>query len=243
MEFCAHRGYCRIAPENTVPAFVAAIENGYTRIETDPAYTKDGEIVLIHDSTLNRTCRNKDGSVIANPTYLSELTYSELCEFDAGIAFSEEFRQIKVPRLDELLVLASASKTILELDKKIPTDAIEPLVRLVASYDVCAEFSVCDVARAERILSIMPSARILYDGNTRDEDLREICALVPREQLTVYMYYDNPNFAWLTDRMKASRENCARVKRYARLGIANILNTDEMREAIEFGADIIQLFT
>lgn len=242
MEFCAHRGYCRIAPENTMPAFRAAIENGYNRIETDPVITRDGEIVLLHDKTINRTCRNKDGSYIEKPLAVEELCYKELCEFDAGVAYGEEFRGTPIPRLEELLKLVSGTTVTLELDKKIPNENIEQLLLLVSEYDVCAEFSVCDLKRIERILSVLPDARILYDGNTGEEELRAVCSLVPHDRLTVYMYYDNDNFAWLTDRMKASRENCARVKKYARLGIANILNTDEMREAIIFGADILQLF-
>ena len=88
----------------------------------------------------------------------------------------------------------------------------------------------------------MPKALINYDGNTTEEQLREICSIVPADQLTVWMYYDNQSFAWLTDRYKASFENCERVKKYARLGIANVRTAEEMRNAIRFGADIIEPF-
>jgi hypothetical protein len=131
---------------------------------------------------------------------------------------------------------------LLDLDKKIPTDRLDSLLELVERYNVCVEFSCGDTRRIQKILSRIPNARINYDGQTTEEILAELCALVPGEQLTVWMYYDNPNFAWLTDRYKTSPENCARVKKYARLGVANILNTYEMRDAIRWGADIIEPF-
>ena len=62
MNFQAHRGVSTEYPENTMPAFIAAVEQGYTYIETDPLVTKDNVCVLMHDKTLNRTCRNDDGS-------------------------------------------------------------------------------------------------------------------------------------------------------------------------------------
>ena len=92
------------------------------------------------------------------------------------------------------------------------------------------------------MLTRLPNALINYDGQTTEEILTEIRSIVPYDQLIVWMYYDNPHFAWLTDRYKTSPENCARVKKYARLGIANILNTYEMRDAIRWGADVIEPF-
>ena len=239
MQFRAHRGYTGY-PENTLPAFQKALDEELDYLETDPSFTKDGVIVLMHDSTINRTCRNSDGSLIEQKTLLSEITYEELLKYDAGIAFGEKFRETRVPRLEELLELVNGKDTILDLDKKIKTEEMDPLLELVSKYDVRVEFSCGDTARIKKVLSTLPHALINYDGNTTEEQLREVCALVPYEQLTVWMYYDNPSFAWLTDRFKTSPENCARVKKYARLGIANIRTPYEMRDAIRFGADIIE---
>jgi len=46
MNFQAHRGVSTEYPENTMPAFIAAVEQGYTYIETDPLVTKDGLVAL-----------------------------------------------------------------------------------------------------------------------------------------------------------------------------------------------------
>ena len=51
---CAHRGFNTIAPENTMPAFAAAIALGAEEIEFDLWATKDGELVTAHDSKLER---------------------------------------------------------------------------------------------------------------------------------------------------------------------------------------------
>lgn len=241
MQFRAHRGHAA-CPENTMPAFIKAFEDGFEQIETDPQITKDGVIVLMHDYTINRTCRNRDGSPIERKILIKESTYEELLAYDAGIAFGEEFRGTCIPRLEELLELLDGSNVLLDLDKKIPTDELDVLLELVSRYNVCVEFSCGDTERIKKILSRCPNALINYDGHTTEDILSAICTLVPRDQLIVWMYYDNPHFAWLTDRYKTSPENCARVKKYARLGIANILNTYEMRDAIRWGADVIEPF-
>ena len=70
----AHRGVSTEYPENTMPAFAASYEQGYPIIEFDPLFTADGECVVIHDKTVNRTCRNADGSAIGEPVGVAELT-------------------------------------------------------------------------------------------------------------------------------------------------------------------------
>ena len=64
MHFRSHRGGAYYTPENTMPAFLAALNEDFYAIETDPTLTKDGVIVLSHDATVNRSLRNPDGSVI-----------------------------------------------------------------------------------------------------------------------------------------------------------------------------------
>ena len=241
MQFRAHRGH-KDYPENTIPAFKKAIECGFEELETDPVTTRDGVIVLMHDNTINRTCRNADGTEIEAPVAVEECTYEELLQYDAGIARGEQFKDTKIPRLEELLQILDGTDILLDLDKKIKTEDMDALLQLVSRYNVKIEFSCGDATRIKKVLSVLPNALINYDGNTTDKQLSEISSLVPKGNITVWMYYDNPGFAWLTDRYKASPENCARTKKYARLGLANIRNTYEMIDAIRFGADVIEPF-
>lgn len=91
----AHRGYSSEFPENTLAAFEGACEIGVDYIEMDVQCTKDGELVLFHDTTLNRTT-GVEGNVI-------DYTYTELCELDAGGWFGAEFTGERIPTLAETL--------------------------------------------------------------------------------------------------------------------------------------------
>ena len=66
----AHRGFCAKFPENTMLAFREAVKLGVDQIETDVRITKDNELVLIHDSTLDRTT-NGTGKVCDSFTPVS----------------------------------------------------------------------------------------------------------------------------------------------------------------------------
>ena len=169
------------------------------------------------------------------------MTYAELLSYDAGICKGPQFKGTRIPKLEELLQLLDGTDVLLDLDKKIGTEEIEPLLSLVRKYNVKAEFSCADTARIRKILSILPDAWINYDGKNADTDLMEVAALVPRERLSVWVYLDKPNFSWLTDRDKASPELCARVKKYAALGIANVTYPEDVREAMLLGTDIIEV--
>lgn len=89
----AHRGWCAAYPENTMEAFRAAAELGVDQIETDIRVTKDGELVLIHDKTVDRTT-NGTGAVC-------EMTLAELRALDAGKIQGKE--GYKIPTLIEFL--------------------------------------------------------------------------------------------------------------------------------------------
>ncbi|MBC7661670.1 MAG: hypothetical protein H7249_18390 [Chitinophagaceae bacterium] len=52
----SHRGYCQNAVENTQKSFDAALEQGFRHLETDLRSTADGEIILQHNATLDKTC-------------------------------------------------------------------------------------------------------------------------------------------------------------------------------------------
>ena len=92
---CAHRGDVSNAPENTIPAFTSAVNNGAAQIELDVRLSSDNHMVIIHDSTVDRTT-NGTGSV-------SSLTFAQLRALDAGSWFAPEFAGTQIPTLDEAL--------------------------------------------------------------------------------------------------------------------------------------------
>ena len=93
-----HRGYCSIAPENTLSAYRLSKEKGFTAVECDVSFTKDGVPVLLHDATIDRTCASGQTGNIA------DLTYAEVSTYDFSYdkpAYAGE----KIPTLDEFLAL------------------------------------------------------------------------------------------------------------------------------------------
>ena len=105
-----HRGVPHLAPENTMTSFRLALEKGADGLETDIQMTKDGELVLIHDETLERTT-NGQGLVAAH-------TLKELLALDAGSRFSPDFKGEKIPTLRELLEFVSGRDILINIEIK-----------------------------------------------------------------------------------------------------------------------------
>lgn len=99
----AHRGGAGEHPENTLPAFAAAVEMGYRYLETDVHLTANGVVMAFHDAVLDRVT-DRAGAIAG-------LTAAEVEAADAGWAFSADGgasfphrgRGVRVPRLDALL--------------------------------------------------------------------------------------------------------------------------------------------
>ena len=92
---CAHRGFSAIAPENSMAAFGAAVAMGAQEIEFDLWYTKDGEIVSIHDDRLDRV---SDGT-----GFVYDYTWEELQQFDFGVKFGEKFKGLRILKFEDIL--------------------------------------------------------------------------------------------------------------------------------------------
>lgn len=131
---CAHRGFSTIAPENSMPAFGAAIALGAEEIEFDLWPTKDGEIVSCHDDTLDRVS-NGTGKIY-------EHTYDELKTLDFGSKFGERFKGLRVVLFEDILK-KFAGHTIMNIHVKTLSDeydeaAMKKIVALIRKYD-CAK--------------------------------------------------------------------------------------------------------
>ncbi|WP_163099394.1 glycerophosphodiester phosphodiesterase [Peribacillus alkalitolerans] len=111
----AHRGSKGTHPENTLAAMQEAVRLGADGIELDVHLTKDGELVVIHDETVDRTT-NGTGKVM-------DFTLEELKKLDAGSWFSNEFQGETIPTLKEVLQLLQGTEILLNVELK--TDVIQ----------------------------------------------------------------------------------------------------------------------
>lgn len=156
-QVCAHRGDVEAAPENTLPAIRSAVEKGAHQIEFDLQLTKDGDLVLMHDSTLKRTT-GRQGKV-------GDLTLSEIKELDAGSWFSEDFAGTRVPTFQEVLeviphdilcnchlkggpeVGAAAAKAIKETDRLDHCFLAATIKQAEAAKEVAPNIMICNMSR------------------------------------------------------------------------------------------------
>ena len=106
----AHRGFSGKYPENTLLAFQKAIEVQADGIELDVQLTKDGEIVIIHDESIDRTTNGK-GLVV-------DYTYDQLKEFDASYIYTGKFGFNKIPTLREYFNLIKGTNIITNIELK-----------------------------------------------------------------------------------------------------------------------------
>lgn len=99
----AHRGASAVAPENTLPAVDIGAGMKADFVEIDVQLTKDGELVVIHDTTLDRTTDVETKFPDRAPYNVGDFTLEEIRTLDAGSWFSAEYAGIKVPTLQEVL--------------------------------------------------------------------------------------------------------------------------------------------
>lgn len=105
----AHRGFSGNAPENTLAAFRAAIDAGCDMIELDVHLSRDNQVVVIHDDTLERTTSGR-GNV-------ADRTFAELQRLDAGSWFDPRFSGERIPALAEVLLMAR-NKILVNIELK-----------------------------------------------------------------------------------------------------------------------------
>lgn len=103
----AHRGASIEAPENTLAAFRRALELGVDAVETDVHLSADGELVVIHESLLDRTT---DGRGLVKDRSLAALR-----RLDAGRWFDERFAGERIPTLEEALDVLRPVRVIIEI--------------------------------------------------------------------------------------------------------------------------------
>lgn len=133
----AHRGASGLAPENTLPAIDSALAAGADYIEIDVQLSKDQQVIVMHDETVDRTT-NGSGRV-------SRLNFAEIQELDAGSWFTDEFTGAKVPSLGEVIRhVDGRAKLLIEIKKKRGSNEgiEEEVIALIREYNAA---SWCEV--------------------------------------------------------------------------------------------------
>jgi len=136
----AHRGYSRVAPENTLLAYQKAIEVGSDMVEMDINLTKDGELVMIHDHFLERTTNGKG--------LVQDHTLAELKQLDAGFHFQPRIEGARIPTVEEAIQLIQEAGILacFEIKGGNPERACiiaEKLIQLFRKYNTFEWANAC----------------------------------------------------------------------------------------------------
>ncbi|MDQ2692146.1 MAG: glycerophosphodiester phosphodiesterase [Chloroflexota bacterium] len=160
----AHRGASAHAPENTLPAFELAVMQNADAIELDVKLSADGQVVVVHDATVDRTT-GRHGRV-------KDLSLAQLKSLDAGSFFSEQYRGTKIPTLEEVFE-AVGRRTFINVELTnytTPRDQlVETVCRLVQKFGLqerimFSSFFALNLSKARTYLPEVPRGLLALNG-------------------------------------------------------------------------------
>lgn len=188
MRIGGHRGHSAGAPENTLAAFRKAFEFGGALVtcETDLSMTSDGELILMHDKTVDRTT---DGHGL-----VQNMTYSELSKLDAGSWVGEEFTGERIPLLKHALQLAREMGFLYQLELKIydRDEVIIPKLRAMIDTLGCADllqFSSFDYVQLKALKAAIPEVPTVGLMHSRLIDPAAIARQANLDAINVEIYH------------------------------------------------------
>jgi len=160
----AHRGASAHAPENTLPAFELALQQGADGVELDVKLTSDGHAIVIHDPTVDRTT---DGH-----GRVRDLALADFRKLDAGAWYGESYRGTQVPLLDEVFE-AIGKRCVINVELTnyaTPRDAlVEKVCELVRKHALqdrilFSSFFPGNLKKAAALLPSIPRGLLALDG-------------------------------------------------------------------------------
>ena len=160
----AHRGSSVYAPENTLAAFTLAVQQQANVIELDVKLSADGQVVVMHDETVDRTT---DGT-----GWINTLTLAELKRLDAGSKFSPAYHSEKIPTLAEVFE-AIGNQILINVELKNFSSPIDDLpdkvVSLIKKHGlersvILSSFNPIALIRARFLLPKVPMGLLTVKG-------------------------------------------------------------------------------
>lgn len=206
----AHRGVVQAAPENTLGAFKAAIDQGYEGIELDIRMSKDGEVIVCHDSHFTRM-------TVGHPTHpsirhLRDMTTEEILAME--LPYANHLLPVKVPKEAVVEYISSVSmQTTGDYEEAYKT---EPRMAHLSTFrqfdawlaqqysDITVEVEFCDPGEIKPVMDIVsasPCLRqyILFSGHK--DIINEMQAFIAKEGKPEGLRM-GANIRWLTDENK-----------------------------------------
>lgn len=212
IQIIGHRGARGIEPENTIRSYRKAIELNVDYIECDVHKTKDGQIVLMHDHTVDRTTNGKG--------LVNDFSFDEIRKLDAG-------KGEKIPTLQELLDLARG-KVKLHVELKDET-ATEDVVRMVEKNNMVEKvFLTCgNTNTLKKVRELNPSISLEHIFGQPPENAIELALSVKAKRVSCHISHLTKEF------VQKAHQNGIQV-------IAWPPNTiEDAKKAVECNVDLI----
>jgi len=178
-----HRGYWQFAPENTLPSFKLAMAAGADLVELDYHHTKDGKLIVIHDSELDRTT-DATNRWPQKRIKIASKTAAEIQSLDAGSWFDAKYAGTKVPLLAEALdTIQQGSVTLIERKDGEPAecikllrnkDLINKVVVQAFDWEYLREFHELE---PQQVLGALGPPTLLPDGKKPSRRGKELSAV------------------------------------------------------------------
>lgn len=211
-----HRGSRGTVPENTLPAFEAALMGGADVLEFDLGVSSDNVLIVSHEPKVTpERCLDADGKKLANPVPLRELTLAQIKKYDCGALPNPKFpQQIEVPgtpmpTLDEVFELVkksgypAAAKVEFNMETKIfpsepelspsPEEFARLVTEAVKKHGMEARVMVqsFDVRTLRAVKKLAPAIRT---SQLTYESLVDIVPALKSSKVDIW----SPNYKWLT---------------------------------------------
>lgn len=216
MVIYSHRGESKYAPENTMSAFYLAYLLNSDGIECDIRKTKDNELVIIHDKTINRTS-NGAGNV-------SEYILSELRKFNFG---NKKYNDEKIMTLDEFLKNFSNKNIQLFLEVK-DKDCEELIWSVISRYNLknitILSFDYQILEKFRKISKILKLGWLVYDIN--EKNVAQAANIKIEIMICLSLSLNKKNVELIR-------------KSNLKIGAWGIKNTAELRRLIKLNVDVI----
>ncbi len=239
---CAHRGFNSVAPENSLPAYGAAVALGASEIECDLWPTADGEIVSCHDPRIDRTS-NGTG-------FVYEHTLAELKTYDFGVKKNEAFRGLRILEFEDIL-RQFARRVIINIHLKgcredgLDETYLKKIIDLIDRYD-CRQhvyFMAAEEVLQMQLKRLAPDIARCGGGGPTDETKWGIVERAIRCDCQKVQLFKPCFDQALIDKAKAAGIHCnvfyaddpEEAKQYLAMGIETILTNDYQRISFATG--------
>lgn len=206
----AHRAGSMFAPENTLSALNEAVKSGASYAEIDVQQTKDGVLVVMHDTSLKRTTGvNKQ---------IWTVTYDEMKDYDTGRYYSSDYIGETIPTLEQMLSAAdNRIGLMIELKKNgHESDYVQSVINAIRKYNMenqCLIASM-DYRLLEEARLLAPDIKTAYIQALAYGDLDSLNAadvlcieasFVTQEQVARAKTLNKPIYAWTVNQERSMR--------------------------------------